>query len=174
MLDPIPQHPYPSGLAVHDAAETSAEVRTHGSARVVAHRPHPDGTYTYTVEHLGEGTRTEWASYFTIPAGMWALADEPEETAFGSGALSPDDRPVPEAADPLEAGPADPGPVGQGFVEPGTAEPGCVEPRAAEPGAGPVEPAPADAAHDTGAAPALHHTPAAAAPDRQEEGALGR
>jgi|SRR5690625_1359499 len=73
MLDPIPHHPYPSGLAVHDAAETSAEVRTHGSARVLAHRPHSDGTFTYTVESLVEGTRAEWASYFTIPAGMWAM-----------------------------------------------------------------------------------------------------
>ncbi|QBI51978.1 hypothetical protein [Streptomonospora litoralis] len=76
MLDPIPQHPYPSGLAVHDAAETSAEARTHGSARVVTHQPHSDGTFTYTVERLGEGTRSEWASYFTIPAGMWAMAGE--------------------------------------------------------------------------------------------------
>lgn len=83
MLDPIPQHPYPSGLAVHDAAETSEEARTRGTARVVAHRPHSDGTFTYVVEQLAGGTRMEWASYFTIPAGLWAMTDGrgPDDTS---------------------------------------------------------------------------------------------
>ncbi|MUL39656.1 hypothetical protein FZ103_00415 [Streptomonospora sp. PA3] len=106
MLDPIPQHPYPSGLAVHDAAETSEEARTYGTARVVAHRPHPDGTYTYVVEDLGQGTRAEWPSYFTIPAGLWDMTGAAGQ---GEGDGSPPEHagaesaPQHAAADPLDA-----------------------------------------------------------------------
>ncbi|GAA4919411.1 hypothetical protein [Streptomonospora salina] len=113
MLDPIPQHPYPSGLAVHDAAETSEEARTRGTARVVTHHPHSDGTFTYVVEPMDGETRTEWASYFTIPAGLWAMPEESGADGRGGADSGPAAQYSGAQAAPGAYAPGTPGQPGQ-------------------------------------------------------------
>ncbi|GAB3490915.1 hypothetical protein [Nocardiopsis coralliicola] len=67
----LPNHPYPVGMRVHEAAEETADGHRDGTAEIVAVRAGEEGAaYVYDVA-ADRGGRQEWPSYFTIPAGLW-------------------------------------------------------------------------------------------------------